>query len=88
MFYVLRLVLKYGNAFSLGAERYPGFLRAWREATSLPAAADGPVALSPPAPEPWVLIPTIRAWQHLHGSTAATSRLAPSLRAFMNIIYA
>ena len=33
-----------------------------------------------PHQPPWVLIPTVRAWQHLHGSTSAASRLAPSLR--------
>ena len=36
-----------------------------------------------PHQPPRMLIPTVRAWQHLHGSTSATSRLAPSLRIFM-----
>ena len=36
-----------------------------------------------PHQPPWVLIPTVRAWQHPDGSTSAASRLAPSLRTFM-----
>ena len=50
--------------------------------TTLPAAADGPVAPRPPSPASSVLIPS-RAWQHVHGCTSATFRLAPSLQVFM-----
>jgi hypothetical protein len=32
---------------------------------------------------PRVLIPIVRAWQYLHGSTSVASRLAPSLPAFI-----
>ena len=60
-----------------------GFLRKWRSRTNLPAAADGSV-VPKHLPNPMgVLIPAVRAWQHLYGSTSATSRFAPSRRTFM-----
>jgi len=68
----------------IASPHYSRFLRKWRSGTNLPAAADGSVVPKHPSPIPWVLIPAVRAWQHLYGSTSATStRFAHSRRTFM-----
>ncbi len=55
------------NAGGQGSGRhYSRFLRKWRSGTNLPDAADGSVAPLHPSPGPRVLIPTVRAWQHLY----------------------